>query len=429
MADGLFGGGGAYFGNPNIARQGARARELAQERNAETLPDPRTYGFVQGLLGTNPDELGMSVLSPNTAPAKEAAYYGAQLSNALGIAPVLSPAVKGAGRLAGEAINEAMVYGTGPLAKITPQPMRMVTGKTAQGMAPVVKQAEQLAAQGYPEYKITELTGLEKVPTPSGFEWGKQISDVGAALNKDAFDNLRFMKDTPLSAVLNHPELFKAYPDLKDLKVQELSMLFRGMNTAGLYDPKNDLIELSKHISFGDNKYKDSLSTLLHEVQHAIQKREGWPGGTNPAQFTPASSKKIKTALSSIEDDLAKKASAISGNNVSKYTLGNALNYLEGNTLSVSKQEAALIEALKGNKELGEVVKRFQSFDGIRGRLRQRDVKAEQLYNRAASEVQARATQKQFEQGKMTVPLTKTEEYTTLQNPLLWTDPMGYTIK
>lgn len=94
MADGLFGGGGAYFGNPNIARQGARARELAQQRNAETLPDPRTYGFVQGLFGSSPENLEMSVLSPNTQAAKEAAYYGAQLGNALAIAPVATGAIR-----------------------------------------------------------------------------------------------------------------------------------------------------------------------------------------------------------------------------------------------------------------------------------------------------------------------------------------------
>lgn len=78
-----------YFGNPNVALQGARARELAQQRNAESLPDPRTYGFVSGLFGTSPDQLGMSVLSPNTAPAKEAAYYGYQAGNAAQIAPAL----------------------------------------------------------------------------------------------------------------------------------------------------------------------------------------------------------------------------------------------------------------------------------------------------------------------------------------------------
>jgi hypothetical protein len=78
-----------YFGNPNVALQGARARELAQQRNAESLPDPRTYGFVSGLFGTSPDQLGMSVLSSNTAPAKESAYYGNQVSNLLGVMPAV----------------------------------------------------------------------------------------------------------------------------------------------------------------------------------------------------------------------------------------------------------------------------------------------------------------------------------------------------
>lgn len=78
-----------YIGNPNLERQAAKARELAALRQAETLPDPRTYGFVKGLLGTAPNELGMSVLSPNTAPAKEAAYYGYQLGNAAQMLPAV----------------------------------------------------------------------------------------------------------------------------------------------------------------------------------------------------------------------------------------------------------------------------------------------------------------------------------------------------
>lgn len=94
MADGLFGGGGAYFGNPNIARQGVRARELAQQRDINTLPDPRTYGFVSGLLGTPPEELGMSVLNPNAQAAKDAAYYGYQTGNALTIAPAITGAMR-----------------------------------------------------------------------------------------------------------------------------------------------------------------------------------------------------------------------------------------------------------------------------------------------------------------------------------------------
>ena len=56
---------GAFFGNPNIQRQGARARALAAQRDVNTLADPRTYAIVQGLLGTAPDEMGFSVLNPD----------------------------------------------------------------------------------------------------------------------------------------------------------------------------------------------------------------------------------------------------------------------------------------------------------------------------------------------------------------------------
>lgn len=82
---------GAYLGYPNLKRQGAKMRKAAEGRIPENLQDPRTYGFMSGLLGTSPEDLGMSVMSPNTAAAKNAAYYGYQLSNASQVAPMLKP--------------------------------------------------------------------------------------------------------------------------------------------------------------------------------------------------------------------------------------------------------------------------------------------------------------------------------------------------
>ena len=113
----------AYVGYPQLQRQANKMRLAQIGRIPENLPDPRTYGFVKGLTGTSPDELGMSVLSPNTAPAKDAAYYGYQLSNLGQMSPAIAPAGKALLRTAGNAVNDAMVYGTGPLARITPQPM------------------------------------------------------------------------------------------------------------------------------------------------------------------------------------------------------------------------------------------------------------------------------------------------------------------
>lgn len=80
------------FSNPNIARQGARARALAAQRNVNTLPDPRTYAAVQGLLGTRPDEMGFSVLNPAYEDIRRVADPAFAVGTALGVAPLMGMA-------------------------------------------------------------------------------------------------------------------------------------------------------------------------------------------------------------------------------------------------------------------------------------------------------------------------------------------------
>jgi hypothetical protein len=86
---------GAFFGNPNIQRQGARARALAGQRDVNTLPDPLTYAVMQGLLGTRPDEMGFSVLNPDYEKIKKVAEPAFALGLLGQAAPVLAPLTKG----------------------------------------------------------------------------------------------------------------------------------------------------------------------------------------------------------------------------------------------------------------------------------------------------------------------------------------------
>lgn len=99
MADGLFGG--AYTGNPNIQRQGARARALAQQRDVNTLPDPRTYAAVSGLFGTPPDQMGFSVLNPQYESIMRVAEPAFAAGTALGVAPMVGLGARLAGRTLG----------------------------------------------------------------------------------------------------------------------------------------------------------------------------------------------------------------------------------------------------------------------------------------------------------------------------------------
>jgi len=78
-----------FFGNPNVQRQGARARALAAKRDVNTLPDPRTYAAISGLLGQAPDEMGFSVLNPDYEGIQRVARPAFAVGTALGIAPMM----------------------------------------------------------------------------------------------------------------------------------------------------------------------------------------------------------------------------------------------------------------------------------------------------------------------------------------------------
>ena len=151
----------AYFGNPNIARQGAKARQMAQARSVSNIADPRTYGFMQGLLGTAPDELGYSVFdNPETKQAAQrAAEIGLIGGGLLQGLPVIGPAVKGYGRLLGSEINKAMLGEGGLLGPITPQVMYVVPpGKG-------IKQINLNQGIYKPDLTMDEMLKVKDIPT------------------------------------------------------------------------------------------------------------------------------------------------------------------------------------------------------------------------------------------------------------------------
>ena len=80
--------------------------------------------------------------------------------------------------------------------------------------------------------------------------------------------------DYQLTDVIEHPELFEAYPFLENMPVQ----ISDDLNARGAYRPSE------KNIRILANRPADEMkSTLLHEVQHAVQDHEGFLGqGSTP---------------------------------------------------------------------------------------------------------------------------------------------------
>jgi hypothetical protein len=88
---------GPAFVNPNIQRQGLKTRALAAQRDVNTLPDPKTYAAISGLLGIAPDELGFSVMHPQYSDIQKVAQPAFAVGTALQVAPAVKLASKALG--------------------------------------------------------------------------------------------------------------------------------------------------------------------------------------------------------------------------------------------------------------------------------------------------------------------------------------------
>lgn len=137
------------------------------------------------------------------------------------------------------------------------------------------QQAQNLESQGLSPEEIWFKTGTFR---GADGEWKQEISDHGAKLKYIPSHETNFVK---LSKVLDHPDLFKSYPHLKNMKIRwEDNSNDTGIQ--GWHRPSEGLIGMSLYDVDGSaNSIDNYLDTLVHELQHAIQYKEKWQYGGN----------------------------------------------------------------------------------------------------------------------------------------------------
>ena len=93
--------------------------------------------------------------------------------------------------------------------------------------------------------------------------------------------NLEGVKITPtkLGDLIDHPDLFAAYPQLEDI---EIYFSPNAKSGSGSYHPGFKEIAMAQTDKLNQRKLRE---VLIHEIQHAIQDIEGFAGGSNPDQF------------------------------------------------------------------------------------------------------------------------------------------------
>lgn len=157
---------------------------------------------------------------------------------------------------------------TGPPARFS------YAGKNANGAnLESLREAQAMQEAGADMESIRKATGWHE---GMDGKWRFEINDSRMQLRTDAADIPNY---TTLGELVDAPELFEAYPDMADLSVT-FHTLEDGQN--GGYSRKFDSIELSRDLK---NRPETLLNSLIHEVQHAIQSREGFASGANPAYW------------------------------------------------------------------------------------------------------------------------------------------------
>ena len=136
-----------------------------------------------------------------------------------------------------------------------------------------------MKAAGAPDEEIHKATGWF-----FGSADGKprfEIPDDAARLNAGALRD--FHNDTSLvrqSRLMQHPELSAAYPDTGNIPYRKHN------NPGASYDPAEDAINIPQGSGHPDmsQELRDAAvkSPALHELQHAIQQREGFARGGSP---------------------------------------------------------------------------------------------------------------------------------------------------
>lgn len=138
--------------------------------------------------------------------------------------------------------------------------------------------AEKFEKLGLHPDQIWQQTGWGRGPDG---KWRFEINDQGAGLKQGAKETIDIGSPF-LGSVYEHPRLFEAYPDLDMV----LGVKPEKGNAKGSFDGKTIGVKT-------DMGYYDADSTMLHELQHAVQALEGFAQGTSPDGAVPD----IQTAL------------------------------------------------------------------------------------------------------------------------------------
>lgn len=143
-----------------------------------------------------------------------------------------------------------------------------------------LKTAEEMHAAGADRSAIWDKTGWFK---GGDDKWRFEIPDYQSQMNQTWHDKgVPNFKESTIAGQLWHKPLYDAYPDLRNAR----AVTEKGRVTSGSYNEATPGIGGEETINMVGANAPAVRSVALHEVQHAIQNREGFAQGSNPTMFS-----------------------------------------------------------------------------------------------------------------------------------------------
>ena len=351
----------ALTSDPNMGRM-----TTAEFSEAASRPTPRLdqaaqdFGTISKAIVTQPIQTGKAIVQGEIDRAQEA---------------TTSP--RAAGEYAGSFIDPMRIAAA--LRKGGTMRRDIFTGESAKTW----NQKEADRALAMEAYGVDPETIWQETGTFRGADkkWRQEISDAEA---KGVYTHIAPSEQRLSQVVLEHPELLEAYPDIA--KIQQFGL--KGLKERGSYQTTtmqtNDGPRLLGEMVMAEAPDEGMLArTAIHEMQHAIQNREGFQRGANPKEFK---NKAIPAKLKDVSFGRFTKELAISnrmrelGYPIEKgKNLNLAIPDLQRKVREYAEKDPNLLMLLGEYRQASEKLKKYPD-------------KFEQ-YARSAGETEARAVQ------------------------------------
>ena len=217
--------------------------------------------------------------------------------------------------------------------------------------------------------RILDGEGLSKEET----ERFNELAEKEAAFKADYLK-----KEKPhLADWLENDELFKAYPELKRVGIVFTDNMPK--EQAGYYDSKSNTITVNT------NSSEDTASIIAHEVQHAIQRYEGFAtGGNLKAAMEYLSGN--KRADVKIKQQLAYKLSQEKGFGLSEEEVNSLIGHLEYEDISDDELQKQIDALCQKHNITEDQLEDIYPMDSV----------WHEAYNRISGEAEARNVQKRM---------------------------------